>query len=59
MEIWGWIKFQLYSKYICAETRDERIDYVFEIWEKIGSDMCQIYCGNYKKRLEAVTKQGG
>jgi transposase len=57
--IWGWIKFQLYSKFPRAETRDELIDFVFEIWEKIDRDMCQIYCGTCKKRLEAVKKSRG
>jgi transposase len=57
--VWAWVKYKLYTEYPPAEDKEELIDYVFDIWDKIDQTMCQQYCSNYHKRLQAVIRANG
>jgi transposase len=57
--VWAWVKYKLYTDFPPAESEDELIDYIFEIWTQLDAEMCSRFCDNYYKRLEAVKKANG
>ena len=57
--VWAWIKYQLYTKFSPAASKNELIANVFHLWESLDVEMCKRYCKDYHKRLEAVKKAGG
>lgn len=57
--IWAWVKYRLYSDFPPSKNENELIDRVFAIWEQIDLTMCQRYCQDYYKRLEAVKQADG
>ena len=57
--LWAWIKQKLYSDFAPPGSKQELINNVLEIWDTITPEMCEAFCGNYEKRLQAVIKVKG
>lgn len=57
--IWHWMKHVLETEYPVCNSAEEIEARFHEIWGKITPEMCQAYCGNYEKRLQAVIDANG
>ncbi len=52
--IWNWMKHVLETEYPVCTSAEEIETRFHEIWRRITPEMCQAYCGQYEKRLQAV-----
>lgn len=57
--VWQWMKHEMEVEYPVPENAEEIEQYFMEIWRTITPSMCNRWCGNYKKRLEAVVRAEG
>lgn len=57
--IWHWMKTVLETEYPVCVSAEEIEARFHEIWATITPEMCQAYCGEYERRLQAVIAANG
>jgi transposase len=57
--VWHWMKREMEVNYDVPTSAEQIEQYFMEIWGTITPELCAAWCGNYKKRLEAVVRARG